>query len=389
MRRRACGLAVLVFALGTAAPVFAQGDDVSPTGGEARRLLAAAQEQLTAGDFEGAGDTLASISTLGPLSQEEASLLFYLSGQVFYEQGQLGRAVTTWRQALEIGELPEAQQLALEAALARLAERAAPAETPSSPQALLQAADQASQFGRSEEAEIYYDAAIKGFAAEGDTAGVARAHYGLGNHLARTTRSPEIALRQFEIAAEQAELSGERSLLRSVLGAIGSAEMAAGRAEDSRAAFERLLGLLGDERGEPRASALAGIGEASLRLEDWAGAVEAYEQWLAVTDPSEGPEVQRMLHSYALSLRLADRVDDAHSIVARLDAMAESEDERRRLALQLEQDGVRARRFENAAAGCWFDARAQERYVALGLDEDAAVLEAVMDTESCSEASID
>ncbi|HUF74065.1 MAG TPA: hypothetical protein VMR74_14370 [Gammaproteobacteria bacterium] len=354
-----------------------------------RQLLAAAQEQVAAGDFEGARATLASISTLGSVSQQEASLILYLSGQVSYEQGQVGRAVSAWRQALAIGGLPEAQQLALEAALARLAERAAPAGTPSSPQALLQAADQASQFGRSEEAETYYDAAIKGFAAEGNATGLARAHYEFGNHLATTRRDLEGALGQHVIAVEHAELSGERSLLLSVLGAIGRAAIVAGRAEDGRVAFERLLGLLGDEDGALRAGALAGLGEASLRLKDWPAAVEAYEQWLAVTDTSEDPEAQRMLHSYVLALRLAGRVDDALSIIARLDAMAQSEDERRRLALQLEQDGVRARGLEHAAAGCWFDARAQERYVALGRDEDADILEAVMDAERCSEASID
>jgi tetratricopeptide (TPR) repeat protein len=169
---------------------------------------------------------------------------------------------------------------------------------------------------------------------------------------------------------------------------MGAVAIAADRAEDGRAAFARLLGLLGNNEAAPRAAALFGIGEASLRLEDWPAAADAYEQWLAVVDAAESLDTQPlMLHSYALALRLAGRADDALAIIARFDSMAENDDERRRLALQLEQDSARARRLGNVAAGCWFDARAQERYVALGRKEDADALQAVI--EGCPETAID
>ncbi|HJR70156.1 MAG TPA: hypothetical protein VKA43_08975 [Gammaproteobacteria bacterium] len=387
MRWRAYVLA-LVFVLGAAIPVSAQRDDVSPASREVRQLLAAAQEQIAAGDFETARATLDSIASLGPTSQQEASFLFYLRGQVFYELGQPERAVAEWRQALSIGGLPEAQVQALETTLARLAERAVPAETPSSPRELLQAADQAMRFGRADEATTYYEAAIEGFAAQGDAGGLARAHYGFGNHLARTTRELRGALAHYAIAVEQAELSGDAPLLRSALGAMGAVAIAADRPEDGRAAFARLLALLGDNEAAPRAAALFGIGEASLRLEDWPAAVDAYEQWLAVVEAAENLDAQpQMLHSYALSLRLAGRANDALAIIARFDSMAENDDERRRLALQLEQDSARARRLGDVAASCWFDARAQERYVALGREEDADALQAVLD--GCPEAAIE
>jgi tetratricopeptide (TPR) repeat protein len=387
MQRRAYVLA-LVLALGAAVPVSAQPNDASTASREVRQLLAAAQEQIAAGDFETARATVDSIATLGPTSQQEASFLFYLRGQVFYELGQPERAVLEWREALSIGGLPEAQVRALETTLARLAERAVPAETPSSARELLQAADQATRFGRADDAATYYEAAIEGFAAQGDAAGLARARYGLGNHLAMTRRDLEGALGQYAIAVEQGELSGEAPLLRSALGAMGAVAIAADRAEDGRAAFARLLGLLGDNEAAPRAAALFGIGEASLRLEDWPAAADAYEQWLAVVDAAENLDAQpQMLHSYALSLRLAGRANDALAIIARFDSMAENDDERRRLALQLEQDSARARRLGNVAASCWFDARAQERYVALGRKEDADALQAVI--EGCSEAAID
>ncbi len=389
MFRHACVLAVLVFALGTTAPAYAQSEDTSPANREVRQLLGAAQEQIAAGSFAAAGTTLDNIPTLGSISQREVSLFLYLRGQVFYELGQVGQAVSIWTQAVAIGGLPEAQQQALEAALARLAERAAPAGTPESPQALLQAADQASQFGRADEAATYYESAIKSFAADRDSTGLARAHYGFGNHLARARSDFEGALAQYASAVEYAERSDETPLLRSVLGAMGGAAIVVGRAEQGRAAFERVLMLLGDEDVALRAGALAGLGEASLRLKDWPAAVHAHEQWLAVAGTSDNPAAPRLLHSYLLALRLAGREDEALAMIARLDGMAESDDERARLALQLEQDGARARALEHVSGGCWFDARAQERYVALGRNEDAEILQAVMDAERCSEAASD
>jgi tetratricopeptide (TPR) repeat protein len=263
-----------------------------------------------------------------------------------------------------------------------------PAETPSSPRELLQAAEQAMRFGRTDDATTYYEAAIEGFAAQGDAAGLARAHYGFGNHLVMTGRDFTGALRQYEIALEQAELSGDAPLLRAVLGSVGASAINADRAEEARAAYTRLVGLLGDAEDAPRAAALFGIGEASLRLGDWPAAADAYEQWLALVDPTGNLDVQPlMLHSYVLSLRLAGRATDALAIIARLEAAAENDDERRRLAGQLEQDSTRARRLGNVAASCWFDARAQERYVALGRKEDADALNAVL--EGCPEGVTD
>jgi Tfp pilus assembly protein PilF len=75
MRRRAYVLA-LVLALGAAVPVSAQPNDVSTASQEVRQLLAAAQKQIAAGDFESARATLDSIPSLGPTSQQEASFLF-------------------------------------------------------------------------------------------------------------------------------------------------------------------------------------------------------------------------------------------------------------------------------------------------------------------------
>ena len=388
MRGRAYLLTVFACSLIAPGSVSAQDDDAFPASRDVRQLLAAAQQQIAAGDFETAGATLDRTATLGSMSREEVSLVFYLRGRVFYELGQPGRAVSIWTQALEIGGLPEAQQQALRRALDQLASQATTAETPSSPGALLQAAGQASQFGRADEAATYYEAAIKAFAAEGDATGLARAHYGFGNHLA-TRRDFEGALTHFTIAVEQAELSGDAPLLRSALGTTGAVAIAAGRPEESRDAFARLIDLLGDEDAAPRAAALAGLGEASLRLKDWPAAVDAHEQWLTLEDAAANPLVaQRMLHSYALALHLAGRADDALAAIARLDAMAENDDERRQLALQLEQDSARARRLESSAAGCWFDARAQERYRVLGRKEDVDILQAVMDAERCPEAAI-
>jgi hypothetical protein len=385
MRRRICLVAVLAVALCAAGSVFGQGADASSGNRDVRQLLTAAQQQMAAGDFTGAGATLDRTTTLGGLSQQEVSVMLYLRGQVFYELGQPGQAVSVWTQALSVGGLPEAQRQALEKALAQLADQAAPAKTPASPQELLQAADRAAQFGRADEATTYYDGAIKGFAAEGDATGLAKAHYGFGNHLA-SRRDFASALSQFTSAVEQAEQAGEAPLLKSALGAMGRAAIVADRPADGRAALTRLLELLGDEKGAPRANALAGIAEASLRLKDWPTAVDAYEQWFAVVNAAEQPDGgERVLHAYALSLRLAGRADDALATVKRLDAMAKSDAERGQLALQLEQDGARARRLDNGATGCWFDARAQERYTALGRKEDADVLQAVIDAENCSD----